>query len=99
MQPLLEVVVRTERLADLLGQGFCGEARLELGLELVELVEVAHAPESSSAKRASTGPFPGTSRAGSSSASGSRTNRRSCSLGWGNCSCGSAGPLFPEGGG
>src|SRR5205807_1311857 len=66
------------------------EAKLELRLELVELVEVAHAPESSFARRASTGPFPGTSRAGSSSASGSRTNRRSCSLGCGTSSPGSS---------
>src|SRR2546421_1804852 len=53
------------------------EAQLELGLELVELVEVAHASESSSAKRVSTAPLPGTLRAGSSSARGSRTKRRS----------------------
>src|SRR2546430_15965690 len=66
------------------------EAKLELRLELVELVEVAHAHESSFARRASTGPFPGTSRAGSSSARGSRTKRRSCSLGCGTSSAGSS---------
>src|SRR5205814_8588829 len=59
------------------------EPKLELRLELVELVEVAHEPESSLASRVWTAPFPGTSRSGSSSASGSRTKRLSWSLGCG----------------
>ena len=66
------------------------EAELELRLEFVELVEVAHAAESSFARRASTRPFPGTSSAGSSSASGSRTKARSASLGCGTTSPGSS---------
>src|SRR5206468_12995369 len=65
------------------------EAKLELRLELVELVEVAHAAECSFASRASTRPFPGTSRAGSSSASGSRTKARSANLGCGTTRPGS----------
>src|SRR5262249_50010784 len=59
------------------------EAELELCLELVELVEVAHDAESSPASKVWTDPFPGTSRAGSSSARGSRPKRRSWSLGCG----------------
>src|SRR5205823_12789805 len=66
------------------------EAKLELRLELVELVEVAHAAECSFARRGSRGPFPGTSRAGSSSKSGSRTKPRSGSLGCGTTSPGSS---------
>src|SRR5690348_3990806 len=66
------------------------EAELELCLELVELVEVAHGDESSFARRVWTDPFPGTSRVGSSSARGSSTKRRSWSLGWGTWRLGSS---------
>src|SRR5206468_2130563 len=59
------------------GGVFLLQLELELGLELVELVEITHAVESSLARRAWTEPWPGTSRSGSSSASGSSTNRRS----------------------
>src|SRR5437868_1109532 len=59
------------------------EAKLELGLELVELVQMAHAGECSAVRRVRIGPCRGTTSAGSSSASGSSANRRSCSRGCG----------------
>src|SRR6266545_2928854 len=59
------------------------ESELELGLVFVQLVEVRHRPQSSAESRADTGPRPGTTRPGSSSASGSRTNLRSWRRGCG----------------
>src|SRR6266576_1526858 len=66
------------------------QLQLELGLELVELVEVTHPDESSLASRDCTEPWPGTSRSGSSSASGSSANRRSCRRGCGTLRNGSS---------
>ena len=60
------------------------EAELELGLEVVELVEVAHAADCSFASRSDTSPRPGTTSSGASSASGSSTNSRSWSRGCGH---------------
>src|SRR5207244_2091411 len=59
------------------------EAKLELGLELVEIVQMAHGAECTAARRVWTGPRPGIPRVGSSSATGSSANRRSCRRGCG----------------
>ena len=60
------------------------EPKLELGLVFVEIVEVTTSgTQCSRAMRAWTSPRPGISSPGAISASGPRTNRRSCILGCG----------------
>src|SRR5207249_9939183 len=60
------------------------EPELEVGLVVVEIVEVGHSEgQCTRARRAWIGPFPGTSSAGATSASGSSTKDRSWSLGCG----------------
>src|SRR5262249_61804472 len=66
------------------------QPELELGLELVELIQVAHASESSAARRSATRPRPGTTRSRSRSSNGSRAKARSCRRGWGTVSPGSS---------
>src|SRR5205814_7660345 len=66
------------------------QPQLELCFEFVEFIEVTHlASESSLASKAWTAPCPSTSRSGASSASGSRTKRRSWSRGCATSSSGS----------
>src|SRR5262249_18583253 len=69
------------------GAVFLLEAELELGLVVVELVEVAHHSDCSPRIRASTGPFPCTESPGSSGKRGSRTKSR-----WARGGCGKVRP-------
>src|SRR5262249_44914299 len=71
------------------------DAQLELGLEVVQLVEMAHDDDSSPASSTETKPRPGTTRAGSSSTSGSRANLRSCRRGCGTVRPGSSSRWSP----
>src|SRR5205085_12057422 len=66
------------------------QAELEVGLELVQLVDVGHAAQSSPVRTVWTGPWPGSTRSGSSSASGSSAKRRSCRRGCGTWRPGSS---------
>src|SRR5918995_7207615 len=65
------------------------QRELELGLELVEIVEMAHRPsvalqaQWSPASRSDTRPWPGITSSGSRSRSGSRAKWRSCRRGGG----------------
>src|SRR6185437_2138403 len=66
------------------------EPQLELCFEVVELVEMAHDGDCSSAIKLASAPRPGTESPGSSSNSGSRANSRSWSRGCGTVSPGSS---------
>src|SRR5262249_51693960 len=57
------------------------QPQLELGLEFVELVDMAHGRDCSPRNNSMTTPIPGTTRAGASSESGSSTNARSARRG------------------
>ena len=94
VEPVAEVgrVLREDAVAEEAEDGrvLALQLELELRLELVELVEMAHGVDSSNRRRSATGPRPGTTRSGSSSASGSSANARSCSRGCGIVSPGSS---------
>src|SRR5439155_7417220 len=66
------------------------QRELELGLVLVEIVQVRHRGQCTPPNRDSTVPLPGTMSPGSSSASGSRTKRHSCRRGCGTVRPGSS---------
>jgi len=72
------------------GAVFLLQPQLRLGLEFVEIVEVAHEEDCSPARTSDTVPFPGIFCAGINSASGSTTKSRSWRRGCGTTRPGSA---------